>query len=130
MAPEPVDWLSSLDGLHIAPWALPVRGPGAFLARRYLPQVRGWMGWTLLEGLARLWAGKDTARSYRTRFALRKLVANLARPQRGVELMAPSLGALELFARHDDKKILLLDLPLLGQWSGKSKSWCWPTRSG
>lgn len=88
------------------------------------------MGWTLLEGLARLWAGKDTARSYRTRFALRKLVANLARPQRGIELMAPSLGALELFARHDDKKILLLDLPLLGQWSGKSKSWCWPTRSG
>ncbi len=115
LAPDPVDWVGQFEGKLIAPWALPRRGPGRFLGRRYLPGASGWPGWTLLEGLARLWAGSDTARGYRARFALRRLVANLVRPSVGGELLAPSLGALEPFARHEGKKVLLLDLPLLGQ---------------
>lgn len=118
IAPEPVDWLAEVEGHTIAPWALPFRGPGTFLRRRHLKGVVGWPGWTLLEALARAWARTDTARSYRARFALRQLVARLARPNRHEELMAPSLGALELFAQHQGKKTLLLDLPLLSQLNG------------
>ena len=115
VAPEPVTWLSEIEGVPLAPWALPFCGPGAFFRRRYLPGVRGWPGWTALEALTRLWTGQSTARSYQARFALRRLVSQLARPNIEHELAAPSLGALELFARHRGKKILLLDLPLLSQ---------------
>ena len=103
MAPEPVTWLSEVEGVPFAPWALPFCGPGAFFRRRYLPGVRGWPGWTALEALSRLWAGQSTARSYQARFALRRLVSRLARPNVEQELAAPSLGALELFARHRGK---------------------------
>ena len=115
LAPEPVDWLREIEGDPLAPWALPFCGPGPFLKRRYLPGIAGWPGWTFLEALVRAWAGGDTARNYQARFALRRLVANLARPSLGAELLAPSLAALKLFSRHQAKRVLLLDLPILSR---------------
>lgn len=120
LAPEPVDWLKAVEGEVWAPWALGVRGPGGFLRRRFAPGAHRQPGWTLLEGAARLWAGRSTSRGMRARFALRGLAgrwtcANLLETEKISDIVAPSLAALELFARHPGRKILLMDLPLLRQ---------------
>lgn len=113
LAPEPVDWLEAVGGSRLAPWALPLRGPGEFFRRRFLTGARRQLGWTGLEAMMRLWAGSDTARGMQARFALRGLAARWATAGPEDEVVAPSLAALELFARHPGRKILLLDLPLL-----------------
>lgn len=113
LLPEPMAPLPEHSGPLCLPWAWPFPGPGSFLRRRYRASERGWPGWTVLEGASRLWAGRSTSRQFAAKFSLRELCARLARPPREVELMAPSLAALELFARHRGKKTLLLDLPLL-----------------
>lgn len=118
LAPEPVDWLSQIEGTPLAPWALDFRGPGSFFRRRYLPGLQNRQsGWTLLEAAVRLWAGKSTSRGMRARFALRALASRWARErisEQG-EVVAPSLAALELFATHPGRKVLMMDLPLLRQ---------------
>jgi len=143
LAPEPAPWLwrlSSVLGEGVpadvwAPWSLP-GGPERWgmvpsrvrtaWRRRTLSVDEGsrvWGlpgGWAVVEAGMR-WRGRSAAESFRSRFLLRRLVAQgvapLLSPVARVEtVVAPSLCAREVFAvarRRGARCVLVEDLPSL-----------------
>ncbi len=137
LAPEPSEWLPTVLGRLMvtpadrlfAPWALH-RPPPAWLGPRLRAawirrradgvQVLTLPGWSVVEGMRRLYA-RSTAARYRSHFVLRQHLSRIAaqRLPRSVKtVIAPSLAARELFAvarRQGARCVLVEDLPSLRQ---------------
>jgi hypothetical protein len=138
LAPEPASWLRQLPtllgphatGVVFAPWAVPALPSGwmparlrAAWQRRSAPVPPGFRvlpvpGWAVLEAGLR-WTSRSTAATLRTRFVLRRLLAQACAPllPAGVTtVVAPSLCAREVFAvarARGARCVLVEDLPAL-----------------
>ncbi len=136
VAPEPAPWLAPVVEAALlagrvtifAPWALPSAlarlAPSRFasgLQRRTLTLApfQPTHGWFAVEALARLWSRDRTDRAMLARFALRRMVGELAArwlPSDCDAVIAPSLTARHTFAtaaRRNVATLLVEDVPTL-----------------